>query len=168
MKKVIFIILLLILACNGSATATKEASQDKQPQIQVHEVGQTIEAGNYNLTVIGLEKIEGDEFTKPDEGNEFVAVEVLLANQGEQPASLSTMLQMHLKDKEDRKYDVDLMATSAIKGGSIDGELSPGEKVRGQVGFQIPVNNRDLQFVFDASIFGSGKVFVRLPNRNDD
>lgn len=41
-------------------------------------------------------------------------------------------------------------------------EAAAGEKLRGKVGFQIPENAQGLQFVFDASVFGTGKVFVDL------
>jgi hypothetical protein len=44
----------------------------------------------------------------------------------------------------------------------VDGEITPGEKLRGQVGFQIPEDAQGLTFVFDADVFGHGKVFVAL------
>ena len=48
------------------------------------------------------------------------------------------------------------------KDGSVDGSWFQGEKVRGKVGFQVPEDLQNLQFVFDASVFGSGKVIVDL------
>ena len=69
---------------------------------------------------------------------------------------------MTLKDETAQSYDVDLMAEVALDSSGVDGELSPGEKVRGKVGFQVPVDFQDLEFVFDESFWGTGKVFVNL------
>jgi hypothetical protein len=72
------------------------------------------------------------------------------------------MLQMTVKDWTGQGYGVDFGATSASDGTSPDGELAPGEKVRGQVGFQVPVGASGLVFVFDAGVWDYGKVFVAL------
>ena len=69
---------------------------------------------------------------------------------------------MSLKDDTGQKYQMDLMASTAAKKDSPDGELSPGERIRGTVGFQVPQDAKGLQFVFDASVFSFGKVFVNL------
>ena len=69
---------------------------------------------------------------------------------------------MSLRDSTGQKYDVDLMANVASGGSSPDGELVAGEKLRGQVGYQIPDDVTGLMFVFDADVFGAGKVFVEL------
>ena len=64
--------------------------------------------------------------------------------------------------EKDHKYDVDIFAASLLSGGDVDGELVPSERVRGKVGFQVPKTAQNLQFVFNAPFFGSGKVFVDL------
>jgi hypothetical protein len=73
------------------------------------------------------------------------------------------MLQMKLKDDTGQQYGIDLLAATAAGGSAPEGELAPGETVRGPVGFQVPADATDLIFVFDGNLFGSGKVFVRLP-----
>lgn len=60
-------------------------------------------------------------------------------------------------------YKVDIMASTVSDGTPPDGEIAPGEKVRGQIGFQIPTDATGLVFVFDAEVFGTGKVLVALP-----
>lgn len=153
------------------ATPTEPAPQPTEPpptntpppvETQTFEVGDTVSIGDSVLVVLGWEEVPGDDFSKPDEGKKFVAVEVLLVNQSSSSASISTLLQMSLKDNTGQKYDVDLLASTATQSGNIDGELSSGERVRGKVGFQVPVDVQDLQFVFDADVFGAGKAIVNL------
>ena len=105
----------------------------------------------------------GDQFNQPNAGFKFLVVDITIENLSATAISVSTLLQMSVKDSSSQKYDVDLMASVASGGTTPDGELAPGEKLRGQVGFQVPANATGLVFVFDADVWGSGKVFIALP-----
>jgi hypothetical protein len=129
---------------------------------QTYKVGDVIAIKDLNLVVLGWDRPAGDQFSKPEDGKQFVAVELILVNKGASAASVSSLAQMSLKDGEDQKYTVDFMASSATGASAPEGELAPGEKLRGKVGFQVPKGATGLTFVFDADIFGSGKLFVRL------
>lgn len=129
---------------------------------QAYKVGDIVNIGDNVLVVLGWQEVKGDQFAKPEAGKKFVAIDALIVNKSKSAASISTLMQMSLKDSTGQKYNLDLMATTATKGGSLDGEIAPGERVRGKVGFQIPENVQGLQFVFDASLFGTGKVIVDL------
>lgn len=127
-----------------------------------YKVGDIVSIGDLIMVVLGWDTPPGDEFTQPEEGNKFVVVDVLFVNQGSDASNISSLLQFTLKDSTNQQYDVDLLASMASGESSVDGEISPGERVRGKVGFQLPAEATGLVFVFDASIFGSGKVFVEL------
>jgi hypothetical protein len=188
---VVLVLVLATLACGGEVSPTKvgevpspvptkeepvaEPTATKAPEeapaptdtpapqaLTTYQVGDIISIGDMVMVVLGWDSPPGDDFSKPDEGKKFVAVDVLLVNQGSASTSVSTMLQMSLKDATAQKYDVDLTANIATGSSAPDGEISPGERVRGKVGFQVPQDAEGLVFVFDASIFGTGKVFVEL------
>jgi hypothetical protein len=125
-------------------------------------VGDIINIGDIVMVVLGWDMPPGDDFAKPDEGKVFVAVEVILVNQGDSSDSVSSMLQMGLKDDTGQQYDADFTASMAIDESSPDGEISPGERIRGKIGFQVPEDATGLVFVFDADVWGTGKVFVEL------
>jgi hypothetical protein len=127
-----------------------------------YKIGDIVGIGDSVMVVLGWEEVKGDQFNKPDEGKKFIAVELIIVNSSDDTANISTLLQMEVKDDTGQKYDVDLMASMAIDGGSVDGELAPGEKIRGKVGFSVNENATGLEFVFDADVFGTGKVFVEL------
>ncbi len=126
------------------------------------QVGDIVSIGDSVLTVLGWENVEPNDFVKPEEGKKFLVVDVTVENKSDQPEAISTLIQMSIKDSSGQKYDVDLMAQTASGGTSVDGELAAGEKVRGDVGFQVPVDANGLQFEFDASVFGSGKALIAL------
>lgn len=143
----------------GSAPAATPAP-DAAPQI--YRVGDVIQLGDVALAVLGWSRPEGTPFAQPEPGKTFVAVELLALNQSDRSANLSTLAQMSLKDGEDRRYTIDLLAAMAVRGSAPDGELLPGERIRGSVGFQVPAEAAGLTFVFDGGLFTSGKVFVEL------
>lgn len=173
------VLLLVSLACGSSVSPTLVATsappvdsgsqQQEQPTQaptpvaqQNYKVGDVVAIGDNVLVVLGWENVTATDFSAPEAGKKFVAVELLIVNKSQSAMSISTLLQMSMKDNTGQKYDVDFMASTAVGGGSIDGELAAGEKLRGKVGFQIPETAQGLQFVFDASVFGTGKVFVDL------
>lgn len=180
-NRLVFVVLAVIwlvsLACGSSTSPTLVATsaptmdpgsseQPTQTPVpvaqQTYKVGDVVALGDHVLIVLGWENVPASEYSKPDASKKFVAVELMIVNNSQSAISISTMLQMTLKDDTGQKYDVDFMATSAIEASSIDGELAPGEKVRGKVGFQVAENAQGLQFVFDESVWGTGKVFVDL------
>lgn len=152
------------LATEVPAQAPAEAAPTDPPALaqQVFNVGDVVSIGDSVLVVLGWEDVAGSDFAKPDEGNKFITTEIVLVNQSGSPASISSLLQMSLKDETGQKYRPDLKASVAAQAANVDGELSPGERKRGKVGFQVPVNVRGLQFVFDADVFGAGKAMVNL------
>jgi len=174
-------LLLAMIACGTEATPTKIGEVDmSQAQSETqseqgatskatsvpnrperYQIGDIIQAGDLALVVLGWEKVQGDQFTQPEAGQEFIAVDLLLVNQGEKPKSVSSLLQMYLKDETGQKYEPDFEAQMAV-GSAPEGEISPGERIRGKIGFQVPKEVGSLTFVYDVDVFGTGKVFVDL------
>ena len=156
------------LACGGQAQATKVGEIESgatatSPQGPAsYQVGDIISLGDNLLVVLGWDRPAGNQFTKPQKGKTFVAVDVLLVNQGDVPISVAPLLQMSLKDSTDQRYVPDLAAGVAAGADAPQGELAPGERVRGKVGFQVAEKATGRVFVFDAEIFRTGKVFVEL------
>jgi hypothetical protein len=139
-----------------------EQEDDVEPPPTSYEIGDTINIGDRTIIVLGWENIPPDEFFNPDEGFKYIGVELIIVNAGETPKSTSSLLQLKVKDETAQQYTIDIMAQSQLKGGSIEGELISGEKIRGKVGFQVPEDVENLELVFDAEVFGTGKVFVNL------
>ena len=64
----------------------------------VYNVGDVIWIDNNTLIILGWENIEANEFMPPDEGNKFIAVEMMIINDSNSSKSISSMLQMSIKD----------------------------------------------------------------------
>lgn len=129
---------------------------------QIFQIGDSVEISDLVIQVLGVSYPAGTEIVKPKEGFRFVAVDVQLENQGSTTTEVTSIAQMYLKDGTGQKYTFHLGAQAVLDSGLPDDELQPGEMIRGQIGFQVPVEAQDLVFVFDAEIFGFGKVFIAL------
>jgi hypothetical protein len=131
-------------------------------QQDIYQLGDLIEISNLVIQVLGVTYPAGTDLIRPKEGYKFVGVDVQVENQGSSVQEITSVVQMYLKDDTGQKYTFHLGAQSVLGGGLPDDELQPGESVRGQVGFQVPVDATRLVFVFDAEVFGFGKVFIAL------
>ena len=129
---------------------------------EIFSVGEQIEISGLVIQVLGVTYPSGTEIVKPKEGYKFVSVDVQVENQGDSVQEITSIVQMYLKDNTGEKYTFHLGAQSVIDSGLPGDELQPGERIRGQIGFQVPTDSAGLIFVFDAEIFGFGKIFIAL------
>ncbi|RLD05842.1 MAG: hypothetical protein DRI65_08035 [Chloroflexota bacterium] len=129
---------------------------------EIFSVGEQIEISGLVIQVLGVTYPSGTEIVKPKEDYKFVSVDVQVENQGDSVQEVTSIVQMYLKDNTGEKYTFHLGAQSVIDSGLPDDELQPGERIRGQIGFQVPTDSAGLIFVFDAEIFGFGKIFIAL------
>ena len=132
-----------------------------QQQI-VYQIGDLIEISDLAIQVLQVSFPTGNKIVKPKEDFKFVAVDLTIENKGNTTREISSIVQLYLKDSTGQKYTFHLGAQSIIDSGLPDDELQPGEKIRGQIGFQVPKDIQGLLFVFNAEIFGFGKVFIAL------
>lgn len=112
-------------------------------------VGDTAKIGDAEVTVHGFRLGEGDEFFGPDEGNVWVVVDVTVVNTGDDGYALSSLLQTAARDQESREYGI---AFGPDLQGSLDGQIPPGDKLRGEVAFEVPTGQAGLQFVFKQAL----------------
>lgn len=129
---------------------------------KIYLIGDLIEISDLTIQIIQINYPEGTEIVKPREEYKFVAIDIQVENQGETVQEITSIVQMYLKDNTGEKFTFHLGAQSILDSGLPDDELQPGERVRGQIGFQVPDDSEGLMFVFDAEVFGFGKVFIAL------
>ena len=124
---------------------------------EVLEIGQTGELDGLRVTLNEVKVVEGNEIFKPAAGQQFVVVDVTFENTGAEDANVSSMLQMEMRDDSGQAYAIDLGATSASGGKSPEGAIPPGDRLRGQVGYAVPVDASGLRWLFK-NVFSSGRV----------
>jgi len=141
---------------SASGNATAPATTGTSDNASTFGVGDTAEVGNYLVTLNEVTEPEGDQFNKPKEGSRFIVADVTIENTSDQTQNVSSLLQGKLKDSTGQEYSLSLTAVVASDGKAPDGELLPGEKLRGQFGYEVPTDAEGLTFIFDASMWTNG------------
>lgn len=131
--------------------------------------GEPVTIDDFILTVNDVMVLDSGGVVAPDEGNQFLGVEMTVENTGSDEIGLARALMMtRLEDADGQQYDIDLAATAvAIFSGGFDPEteISPGSEITGVAGFQVPddLSPGDLTLVIEPD--NGERVEIQL---NDD
>jgi hypothetical protein len=122
-------------------------------------IGTTQKVGDAEVTVHGVRESQGNEYLTPGAGNKWLFVDVSARNAGNDPYTLSSLLQCRLRDSEGRDY-------FAVIGPPIpapfDGMIPVAGAIQGEVPFEVPSTASGLVFVF-GQVFGTGRASWALP-----
>ena len=146
-----------------------EASQIHQLEqdfrVDVHKVGDTVGYGDVEITINDA-RTESDlgQFATPEDGNEYLVVDISITNETGEQKRFSTVLQMMLKDSDGYTYQEDLTATSQLDRAFDEGTpLSDGETRRGELVYEVEEGSSPLYWVFEFELFASGdKTFWQV------
>jgi hypothetical protein len=145
------------------ADAIRDLAMDLQ--VPVHRPGDAVAYRDTTVGVTGVEtRAAMGEYVQPDPGNEFVVVDLATTNETGEEQTISTLLQMQLKDGTGQAYSMSVMASSQLARGYEQGSpLDDGETRRGKVAYEVPTDAASLYWAFDFSLWGSGdKAFWQL------
>jgi len=119
--------------------------------ISINGPGDSTSHGTVGVTLNSVRMTEqvGD-YAEAEEGHEFVITDIEIENQGDEPLSVSTLLQMAVKDGEGFTYGSDLSATSELDRAYEEGsKIAAGESRRGEIAYEAPKDASLLYWVFD-------------------
>lgn len=84
----------------------------------------------------------GDDFSQPDEGYTYYIFDVEVENNSSESVSVSSMMTYNLYDGQGYKQKSALLFD--LKG-SMNGEVLPGNKLRGEIAYEVPINSNNLE-----------------------
>ena len=160
-------VLIIIGAASGGSnngtqkvgTNTTPTTQVQQPQAVNYKVGDQIKSGDFVFSVNSVSKDQGTAYVKPTAGSIYIIPNVTIQNNGKTKSAVSTLLQMYIKDSEGNKYSPALTTNAT---GKVDGELLAGDKVKGDVGFEVPLSATGLKFYFTPEWLTGDTIVVDL------
>lgn len=120
-------------------------------------VGSRVEAGDQALTVVGVSRAAKlGQFFTAEAGKEYVIVDVLIDAMGDKAAY--NLLYFKVKDADGREYTPAIGADDGLN----SGELPKGDKVRGNVAFQVPAGATGLVLSYKPLIMFDGRDAIRI------
>jgi len=122
-------------------------------------IGTIQTVGDAAVTVHGVRESQGEGSLTPTAGNKWLFVDVSAQNTGNDPYTLSSVLQCRLRDSEGRDY-------FAVIGPPIpapfDGMMPVDGVIEGEVPFEVPSTAGGLVFIF-GQVFGTSRASWTLP-----
>lgn len=127
-----------------------------------YKVGETITYRDAKVTVTGVERnfSTGNQFITPEEGKEYVKVNIEIANTSNSKLHVATT-NWKIQDSNGVIKDYDFSTTAMIDGALDSVELAGGGKVAGALIFEVPAGDNGLVLQYDHS-FLSETVLIRL------
>ena len=104
-------------------------------------VGEPIPLADLTVFVAGWDSFVGNALAEPEQGNTFVAVDLVVVNSSDTLVSVSESLQLSLLDEIGMSYSPDPIASVAVGRGAVGGVMNPGERLRGNVVFEVPASS---------------------------
>ena len=159
---VLLIILFSIISLGCVENTTPELVENPStttPTAQSFNIGDTVDMGNFRITVNGIGWDAGDEFFKPEIGEDWILIDATIENIDNEVQIVSSLLMFSLIDNEHFSRDMEIFANTA---GSLDGELSIGRKMRGEVAFVVKESQTEWEFIFNPNIVGFGQAIYTI------
>ncbi len=72
---------------------------------------------------------------------------------------ISSLMMFKMADSEGYNYSVTIADSSKP---SLDGELGPGRKMRGEIAFEVPTDATGLELIFEPDFLGFGQAIFKL------
>lgn len=143
-----------------NAADEEDADEAQDPANNVFSVGESVQLGDNVLTVTNVEKSNGSEFDKPQEGKEYVIVTVKIDNAGDKNITYNPF---DFKMANSQGQIVDQAFTIINNDSALQsGELAPNGSVSGTIAFEQPANDPALQLQYSPSFWSNDTVKVNL------
>lgn len=141
-------------AVNNTGDSTPQATQATAAHFKV---GQVVKVGDtWEVTVNSAKKSQGDDFSKPDAGNMFVIVNVTVKNISNQEQDISSLANFSFKAADGTQGQTAIL-TSGVSP-SPDGKVAAGDKVKGDLVYQVPASQKQFTLAFESDILSSGQT----------
>lgn len=140
-------------------TETTDTLTEEKEEKNVFYVGETAELKDVCVTLLGVTKSKGSTYNKPTEGNMYVLCEFEIANNSNAEIAVSSMLSFEAYcDDYTCTFSLGALMEKGNKN-QLDGTVAAGKKFKGVVGYEVPVDWKELEVAYTPD-FWSGKDIV--------
>lgn len=154
---------MLLTGCLESAPSKQTNNTDgtektnSQSSDSTFGLNETAVFSNISVTATECKESSGDGLWQPDEGNVFVGVKFTVENTSDTDQTISSLL---LFDAyvDGVKCAYSFSANTAFSDGTLDGTVSPGKKLVGYYGVEVPSDWQELELQVQSSWLSNAKA----------
>jgi hypothetical protein len=142
-------------AAPEDAAATDAVAPDVAAPLTV---GGSDTTSGFNVTLLQVVDpwTSNNQFESPDAGNRFVAVELNMVNSTDEIKPFSTLLGLEVIDSLGQRWNP---AFAGVDLPQLDGDVAPGQNIRGWQVFEVPADATGLRLKVSGSLTASGIEF---------
>ena len=156
-----------------SSSRSLDIPQDDEPAEEVkpagsssggNDVGNTkITKDGVSVTLVGFRESKGDSFMAPESGKTYVLLEFLIENNSNDDLTVSSLLDFDAYcDGFTCEYSFGAnMAASQ----SLDGSVAPGKKMKGEIGFEVPKDWKEMELQIKLNLWSDEKLVFVIQNK---
>lgn len=150
------------------STSTPEPTPESTPEPRsdsdtFYTIGETAVIGDLAITLDGGSTSLGDELFQPSEGNVYLFLEFTITNNSDEVYTFSSLLCTEAY-VDDKFTDLDIIAMSSCDDPSLDGEIQPGEKLSGILGYEVPEDFEEFDVIITPDFFSDDSVTFSVVN----
>ena len=175
MKKIAALIvscalLLSLCACSIDpqlvGTTPKKVTDSDTPQSdsnKTFKLGDVVELDDVTVGFLDVITSTGSDYNKPEDGKVFVLCEFEISNNSNEELAVSSMLSF---DAYCDGYSCSLSLQALMEKGDkaqLDGTVAPGKKMKGVVGYELPVDWEELEIHYTTDLL-EDTAFVFIAN----
>lgn len=169
----VIIVIVGIAGYNGSKDEPKKVGETKPaassassststPKAKIFKVGDIVELKDLKVTVNKVYEVVGDQYTKPKNGNEFLAIDCTVENISKENQTVSSIMMFKVVDKDGRACEYSITGVTAAKAGQLDGDVGAGRKLTGVYVVEVPKAQKGLELEFNNSFLAGSQIIVQL------
>ena len=141
---------------NDNTTKATEAVKNEKTSFGVGEIA---ELKGIKVALLGVTESNGSQFNTPADGKVFVLCEFEITNDSQEDLAVSSMLSFKgYCDDYACEYSLSALLEKGDKN-QLDGTVAPGKKMKGVIGYELPVDWKELEVQFTPDIW-TGKEIV--------
>lgn len=158
--------LILVLACPSASAAygwgdlldSLMGSSSKEEEVR-YSIGETVETEDVKVILLDVKESRGGSFFTPESGNVFLICTFEIQNCTKEEMNISSLLCFEAYC-DDYNVDLSLSAECSVNASTLDGNIAPGKKMKGIIGYEVPAEWKTLEIHFTPEVwFGDTFVF---------
>lgn len=144
-------------AVNEVGSAIEDIAKEEKVECNQGEVGTL---GNGAITVTNVKRSQGNEWSKPKSGNEFVIITVNIENKGKEKLDYNPL---YFKLQNSQGQQEGMTFTTIDQDTELSsGELIPGGKVSGTITFETAKGDNNLALIYNDSFWSTKELKINL------
>lgn len=148
------------LGDSSAVSSWVEESEEKK----MYGLGETAVAKSYKLTINAINTVESDnQFAQPEDGKEYVEVELLLENTSDSELAISSVLNCNAY--EDGFAISENLSAGVVAGtDSFNGTVASGKKLKGSLYYELNEGWKELEIDVDIGLSKDDEIKILLTN----